>query len=302
MRPKSTPATPPRPISGKKKKIVRRDPEAAELKGHKSPQKAKTSRPHTPPRPTNLQRCLLLGSRAISKKERHLLRDFQNLMPHSLSASKVKIRFGLGKIMHELTTLHRCNTSILFNTRKSETEFWISQSPHGPSALLILHSITTMDELKLTGNALKFSRPLLHFDQEFSTHPHLRVLQTLLTMVFGIPRNHPRSKPFLDHIFCFYFYDERIWFRNYQIIYEKTVQDLMEIGPRFVLYPQMIVDGICGGPVLWKNPISHRTTKTDLLRRKTFSYQMRQAAKEQCERRNREYPPLPDQGLLNGRL
>lgn len=40
-----------------------------------------------------------------------------------------------------------------------------------------------MDELKMTGNHLKGSRPLLSFDKNFDSEPHLRILKELLLQV-----------------------------------------------------------------------------------------------------------------------
>lgn len=44
-------------------------------------------------------------------------------------------------------------------------------------------SVYTMAELKLTGNCLKGSRPLLSFDKHFDETPHYKVLKELLIQV-----------------------------------------------------------------------------------------------------------------------
>ncbi|RZB39377.1 ribosome biogenesis protein BRX1 -like [Asbolus verrucosus] len=46
--------------------------------------------------------------------------------------------------------------------------------------------------------------------------------------------------------------DNRIWFRNFQILSEDG--GLAEIGPRFVLNPVKIFSGSFGGVSLWENP------------------------------------------------
>jgi hypothetical protein len=89
-------------------------------------------------------------------------------------------------------------------------------------------AVHTMDELKLTGNSLKGSRPILSFDKLFEETPHYSLLRELFTQVFSTPCYHPKSKPFIDHIFNFSIFDNRIWFRNYQIVEEDT--SLVEIG------------------------------------------------------------------------
>jgi hypothetical protein len=44
-------------------------------------------------------------------------------------------------------------------------------------------SVHTMDELKLTGNALVGSRPILHFDAAFDDTPQFQVLKELFIQV-----------------------------------------------------------------------------------------------------------------------
>ena len=46
-----------------------------------------------------------------------------------------------------------------------------------------LNAVHTTEELKLTGNHLRGSRPLLSFSSEFNEHPHLQLLKELLTQV-----------------------------------------------------------------------------------------------------------------------
>ena len=57
--------------------------------------------------------------------------------------------------------------------------------------LLFYHStrstlVHTMDELKLTGNCLKGSRPLLNFDAAFDSEPYYQLLKELLFQVSAL--------------------------------------------------------------------------------------------------------------------
>lgn len=104
----------------------------------------------------------------------------------------------------------------------------------------------------MTGNCLKGSRPLLSFDENFTTHAHYSLLKELLTQIFGVPNHHPKSQPFFDHVYTFSILDNRIWFRNFQILTEDGA--LAEIGPRFVLNPVKIFSGSFGSDTLWDNP------------------------------------------------
>ena len=74
-----------------------------------------------------------------------------------------------------------------------------------------------MAELKLSGNHLKGSRPVLSFDAAFDEQPHLQLMKEMFTQAFATPRRHPKSKPFHDHVISFHFLDNRLWLRNYQV-------------------------------------------------------------------------------------
>ena len=138
---------------------------------------------------------------------------------------------------------------------------WVSKSPNGPALKFAVDHIHTMDELKLTGNCLKYSRPILSFDGSFDSSPYMRMCKEMLSHVFNTPKNHPKSKPFIDHVLSFNFYEGRIWFRAYQILNQQeemfTEKDdieklvLIEIGPRFSMKPIKAFEGSMGGLPLW---------------------------------------------------
>ena len=92
------------------------------------------------------------------------------------------------------------------------------KSPDGPSLKFAVQNIHTAGELKLTANCLKCSRPLLSFDKQFDEIAHLSLMKEMLVHAFNTPKNHPKSKPFIDHVLSFNYYDGRVWFRNYQIV------------------------------------------------------------------------------------
>eukprot|EP01065_Artemidia_motanka_P051418 TRINITY_DN9072_c0_g1_i1.p1 TRINITY_DN9072_c0_g1~~TRINITY_DN9072_c0_g1_i1.p1 ORF type:complete len:346 (+),score=141.87 TRINITY_DN9072_c0_g1_i1:71-1039(+) len=209
---------------------------------------------------TNKQKTLVFASRGITRQERHFLMDLRTLLPHHKAESKLDEKKELADTIPELCALRGCNSTIFFENRKRKDLYmWISQVPEGPTAKFLVSNVHTMDELKMPGNCLKGSRPLLHFDKPFGEVPELQVLRALLTQTFGTPRHHPQSKPFIDHVFSFFFVKGRIWFRNYQIVEEKVPgskrveRSLLEIGPRFVLQPIRIWDGSFEGKCAWMN-------------------------------------------------
>lgn len=89
--------------------------------------------------------------------------------------------------------------------------------PQPPPPQFHVLNVHTMSELKLTGNHLKGSRPVLSFDASFDEQPHTQLLKEMLTHVFGTPKRHHKSKPFFDHVLSFTLADDKIWFRNYQV-------------------------------------------------------------------------------------
>ncbi|CAB4428910.1 Brix-domain-containing protein [Rhizophagus irregularis] len=212
----------------------------------------------------NKQRVLALSSRGINYRQRHLLNDLEALLPHFKKDSKLDTKFKLG-VLNELAELNNCNNCVFFEVRKRQDLYmWTSKTPNGPSIKFHVQNIHTMDELKMTGNCLKGSRHILSFDKNFESEPHLILIKEVFTHIFGVPKGARRSKPFIDHVISFTIADNRIWFRNFQIV-EKDPTDpnkkfndkdvsLVEIGPRFVLNVIRIFEGSFCGATVYANP------------------------------------------------
>ncbi|XP_075444010.1 ribosome biogenesis protein BRX1 homolog [Ascaphus truei] len=200
----------------------------------------------------NKERVLIFSSRGINFRTRHLMQDLRTLMPHTKADTKMDRKDKLF-VINEVCEMKNCNKCIYFEAKKKQDLYmWVSNSPQGPSAKFLVQNIHTLAELKMTGNCLKGSRPLLSFDPAFDRDPHHTLLKELFTQIFGTPRYHPKSQPFVDHVFSFSITDNRIWFRNYQIMEEDAA--LVEIGPRFVLNLIKVFQGSFGGPTLYENP------------------------------------------------
>lgn len=172
-----------------------------------------------------------------------------------------------------------------------------------------------MEELHFTGNCLKGSRPILSFDSTFDTQPHLRLIKELLQHIFGVPKGARKTKPFIDHVVGFTIADGKIWIRCYQITEteastkpstgadatadgdddnaaaagskkrkrvsggaeKETSLSLVEIGPRFVLTPIVILESSFGGPVIYENKefVSPNQIRADLRLSKAGRYNRR---------------------------
>uniref|UniRef100_A0A0N4ZFE1 Ribosome biogenesis protein BRX1 homolog n=1 Tax=Parastrongyloides trichosuri TaxID=131310 RepID=A0A0N4ZFE1_PARTI len=213
----------------------------------------------------NRTRVMMMCSRGTLFRTRHLMKNLKTIMPHTKSESKFSKNEKFN-VINEIAELQNCSKVMFFENRKhKDTYLWLSDIQNGPSAKFLVQNVHTMEELKMVGNCLKASRPILSFDETFETKPHLQVIKELLKGVFNTPNHHPRSQPFIDHVFTFTITpDEKIWFRNFQIPDPKL--ELLEVGPRFVLELIRIFDGSFEGSVLYSNPtyISPNTIRREI--------------------------------------
>ncbi|KAL3800972.1 hypothetical protein ACHAWO_007081 [Cyclotella atomus] len=265
----------------------------------------------------NKQRLLLVSSRGITARYRHLVEDLRQLAPHAKKESKLDVGKnysggGYGQAVNEIAEVRGCHSVMFLECRKRGQDgyLWLGRTGSsggggvgndgsnkqlmtsgGPSVKFHITNIHTMDELKLTGNCMAGSRPILSFDSQFSSEEphlaHLQIIKHLFVDVFGTPRGHPKSKPFVDRVMAFYYADGKvsrasrasnakvngaraIWVRNYQILEQSattakeahnqrkltgqsSTTSLIEIGPRFVLNPIRIFRGSFGGQTLYVN-------------------------------------------------
>ncbi|KAM3226955.1 hypothetical protein ACQJBY_059114 [Aegilops geniculata] len=194
------------------------------------------------------------------------MQNVVSLLPHAKKDSKVESKQSKGSALNELVELRSCSSCLFFECRKQKDLYlWMVKCPAGPSVKFLVNAVHTMEELKLTGNHLKGSRPLLTFSSNFDQQPHWKLLKEMITQIFATPKDHRKAKPFHDHVFVFSIVDDHIWFRNYQISVPHNEIDkvdkggldkmtLVEVGPRFCLNPIKIFGGSFGGPTLYENP------------------------------------------------
>ncbi|KAK6223740.1 ribosome biogenesis protein BRX1 [Colletotrichum tabaci] len=239
----------------------------------------------------NAQRVLILSSRGITTRSRHLLNDIAGLLPHSRRESKFDSKKNL-RDLAEMAELYNCNnasTVMFLECRKHQDSYLhLAKVPNGPSQKFLVQNIHTMEELNFSGNCLKGSRPILSFDAAFETEPSLRLSRELLTHIFGVPEGARKAKPFVDHVMGFSVLDGKIWVRNYQVKEEDTAEQkdmsLLEIGPRFCLTPMFIQEGCFSGPIIYSNKqyVSPNQIRSDMRRRDAIKHSAR--AEQHVER------------------
>jgi ribosome biogenesis protein BRX1 len=163
----------------------------------------------------NKQRCLTVSSRGVPARFRHLMEDLRTLMPHHKKESKLDPGSdGIGQAVNDISEIRGCNSVLFLECRKRQDCYmWLGRTgadAKGPSARFHVTNVHTMDELRLTGNCMKASRPILSFDDSFEKVGHLQLLKELFIDTFGTPRGHPKAKPFVDRVMAFYYADKRV--------------------------------------------------------------------------------------------
>ncbi|KAL8965183.1 MAG: hypothetical protein Q9197_006634 [Variospora fuerteventurae] len=311
---------------------------AAVYKSLSKPPKKESNTNGVPVKKKNKQRVLILSSRGITHRHRHLLNDLYALLPHSRKDAKLDTKTKLYQL-NELADLYNCNNVLFFEARKGKDLYiWMSKAPNGPTIKYHLQNLHTTSELHFPGNCLRGSRPILSFDATFTTSPHLLLIKELLTHIFGVPKGARKTKPFVDHVMGFTIADSKIWIRCFEIretavtkaqqqqqqqssnneegeenknkaskAIKKTTGEkgggggdtkisLIEIGPRFILTPIVILEGSFGGPVIYENKefVSPNQVRSELRLSKAGRYNQR--SEQRIERQAKK----GDLGLRTG--
>ncbi|PYH57966.1 Brix-domain-containing protein [Aspergillus niger CBS 101883] len=236
-------------------------------------------------------RVLMLTSRGVTYRHRHLLADLASLLPHTHKESKLdtkKKTAGYNLLLNSLADLYSCNVIFFLEARKQGQDLylWLARPPNGPTIKFHVANLHTMAELNagFSGNCLKGGRGLVVFDRSFDEQGPLMsqpgneyrgLIREMLRGVFCVPKRGVKGmKPFIDRIIGVFGVDGKIWIRVYEIRESepgKKSEDgadakptpkskdgqpevsLVEIGPRFVLTPIVILEGSFGGPVIYEN-------------------------------------------------
>lgn len=222
-----------------------------------------------------------------------------SLLPHTHKETKLdtkKKQAGYNLLLNSLADLHSCNVIFFLEARKrgQDLYLWLSRPPNGPTIRFHVNNLHTMGELNagFSGNCLKGGRGLVVFDRSFDeqTGPgneYRGLIREMLRGVFSVPRRGVKGmKPFVDRVIGIFGVDGKIWIRVYEI--REAEGDakgkdgspdvtLVEIGPRFVLTPIVILEGSFGGPVIYENKeyVSPNQVRRDIRMNKAARYSKR---------------------------
>ena len=240
------------------------------------------------------KKVMVLCSRGVTSSNVELMEDLLKLLPHSKKDPKFDKKEPLTSIV-DCAELSGCHVALYLEARKMKDLYpWAGKVDGGPSAKFLVEQIRPMGDLRLTGNCLLGSRPILSFDGGFHKQPHLRVLKQLLADVFSPPKGHPKSKPFFDHVLSFSLLEGRVIVRHYQLVpprdAKKDDTSLVEIGPRFALVPIRLLSGCFSGETLFANEAytSPNMARSELKRQRAKSTVGAVAQKEKRRKRINE--------------
>ncbi|EWC89248.1 hypothetical protein PFNF54_01950 [Plasmodium falciparum NF54] len=162
--------------------------------------------------------------------------------------------------LNDISYSRNCNNIIFFDVKRKRYCLWICKSITGPSLYFEILDYIPLHSLLFSGNCLLYSRPLLIFSKHFDELDHLKLIKEMFIHVFGVPNYHPLSKPFYDHCYNFFYVNDLIYFRHYQILpvtladsNNVNKQQLVEIGPQFTLHIIKIFEECFKGRILYEN-------------------------------------------------
>ncbi|KAF9886631.1 Ribosome biogenesis protein brx1 [Aspergillus nanangensis] len=262
-------------------------------------------------------RVLMLTSRGVTYRHRHLLADLASLLPHTHKESKLdtkKKTAGYNMLLNSLAELHSCNIIFFLEAKKrgQDLYLWLSRPPNGPTLKFHVNNLHTMSELNagFSGNCLKGGRGIVVFDRSFDEqgpemskpgNEYRGLVREMLRGVFCVPKRGVKGmKPFVDRIIGIFGVDGKIWIRVYELreseggskkeeggdkaakpaLKSKDGEpevSLVEIGPRFVLTPIVMLEGSFGGPVIYENKeyVSPNQVRSDVRMGKAVRYAQR---------------------------
>ena len=174
-------------------------------------------------------------SKFSDKKTKIFCKDFKKIFPNS---NVILISFNDIKFVTQVYLDKDSVIIVLYSEKKKKKiNFSIRSSKNGFEFHFIVKNICSIDNVRFTGNSSRWAKTILSLDKHFHTVPHLRLIKPLLIELVESKINHVKSEAYFENLISFFFYNSRIWFRNYQIkFYKKNNKNLIkfiEIGPRF---------------------------------------------------------------------
>lgn len=83
---------------------------------------------------------MIVASRGITYRDRHLMNNLKTLMPHSKSEPKMETK-DPNVALNEMCEIRNCNKCIFFeNRRRQDLYMWMGNVPNGPTAKFLVEN------------------------------------------------------------------------------------------------------------------------------------------------------------------
>eukprot|EP00775_Hariotina_reticulata_P013588 gene13588-13713_t len=200
----------------------------------------------------NKEKVLILGTRGINYRSRHLMTDFLSLIPHSKKDVKLDTKSDRG-VINEVADEKNCSSVLFFEARKRQDLFlWMAKSPDGPTAKFLVLNIFS------TPRRFHKAKPFFDHVISFSMADGAVWMRNYQVVV---PMDKRKANP--------------------------SDVSLVEVGPRCALRPIKIFEGSFGGRVIYDNPeyVPPNTLRRLLKQQKAGKY----SAKVQQKAKRREH-------------
>lgn len=243
----------------KKKREAKKEDEEVEEMFRKKMEEAAVETPEDKPKAKkskkfkkiNSAHTLVIARKGIHHEYRHFMPEFLRFMPNIQRAPKFT---GIDLVqLNPIADQMGCDTVLLLESVNESTSLlWAAVTPEGPTVCFKVETMHKIEDLNLHGICTFRSSPILIFDPEFDKTPQMAICKEILKKALSVPLGTKGMKRVVDTTLSFFILDGRIWFRRYQISYGDPIL-VFEAGPRFCLYPVVILSGAFSGKKIWKN-------------------------------------------------
>ncbi|KAG0442663.1 Ribosome biogenesis protein BRX1 like protein 1 [Dictyocoela muelleri] len=191
---------------------------------------------------------LLIPSKLINITTKQLIKDLKTIL-----SCKSETSFNNRKSLETLKELVDINDEVslfFFETikkKKSRLNYlWISHK-NSITIKLAIDQIMTMRMIRSIENSSKNKNFIVIFSSDFDENQSLKLFKELIIKIFG------DNKEECERVLAFHFYNGIIYFRHYKVEFKNNENEVKEMGPRFSLKIEKILNGYFKGERLDKD-------------------------------------------------
>lgn len=190
---------------------------------------------------------LLIPSKLVNISTKQLISDLKMIL-----SCKSETSFNTRKsieTLKELADINDADSMLFFESVKKKTGrlnyLWVAHKD-SISIKFMIDRIKTMRMIRSIENASKDGNFMTIFSSDFDDNPSLNLFKKLWTKMFvGKGRD-------VDRVLAFFYFDGIIYVRHYKVDSKDREYEVKEMGPRFSLKIEKILNGYFKGERLDK--------------------------------------------------